>query len=274
MPKGFYKREGVDLTWSDEMNEWLRNACKTKVSYTDMAKEFNAEFPNSNKTRNALLGRAQRMGLSVSKPSASAAAITRRLGKRDATGVTTPKRVYNQRKGQRIKLMKKAAPVVFKTQNETTLRDEGDRGSPNSPRGARKLNGNDPVVIERKKGSLPAIIEQKPLTSVPVAICEAESCMWPTSEDVTCLEVCGAPVAAGAYCARHAAVAYRVLPTKRRQGTHGKQDLEHTRRIDASQHREALDPDGEWLGRMIVEQVVTAPADEPLPEIEHLSKAS
>lgn len=263
MPKGHYLRDGVDLTWSDDMDEWLEAQCKTKTSYTDMAAAFRIEFPGERKSRNAILGRAARKGWGANKPSSENMKRRGKRGTRD--GVTTPTRVYNQRKAERVALMKRTkAPVVFKANSETPmLRHEGDRGDANSPFGSRRLGHYDPVVLERKKGFMPAIIEAQPLSSLPVAMCESDSCMWPTSEDVHCMEVCGARAEVGAYCARHALVAYRVLPTARRNGTHGKQDLEHTRRIDASQHRDTLDRDGEWLGRMIMDQVVTAPADEP-----------
>lgn len=265
MPKGHYTREGVDLTWSHEMDVWLEAMCLTKISYTEMAAEFRVAFPRERKSRNAILGRAARKGWGLNKPSSENKGVKRRGKRGTRDGVTTPKRVYNMRKASRAALMKKATvAVVFKAKaNPAMLRHEGDRGAANSPTGSRRRSMNDPVVVERQKGNVPAIIEEQPLTSMPVADCESESCMWPTSEDIHCMEVCGARAEVGAYCARHALVAYRVLPTARRNGVYGKQDAEHARRIDGSQHRDALDRDGEWLGRMIMEQVVTAPADEP-----------
>lgn len=77
--------------------------------------------------------------------------------------------------------------------------------------------------------------------------------MWPTSTDVSCMEVCGQRVVAGAYCARHALLAYRTMPTRKRQGTRSKEDMEYARRADGTHQRRELDPDGEWLNRMILD---------------------
>jgi hypothetical protein len=238
--------------WTDEQNAWLVLKCKTADSFNELATEFNAKFPGERKSRNAILGRAHRLKLTADKPC------------RQQRGRPRPrKKIKSNPMSKRVKIAKVEAPVVFKqTAGSAMLRHEGDRAI--TPKGgARKMSYADPVVIERRKGNLPAIIEERPLTSVAVALCEKGSCMWPTSEDVTCMEVCGAPVEVGAYCARHAEVAYRVMPTGRRNSVHSKHNVEHTRRIDASQHRDTLDPDGEWLGRMILDEVVTAPADEP-----------
>lgn len=254
MPRGEYARRVSGDKWEPEHDAKLAELVGGRLSYAQITPMMNDAFPGKHWTRNAMVGRAHRLHL-ISK---------RKTG--GQTGAIKPRRVKNIEGYQRKAFVKKAlAPVVFK-KAESTLRDEADRGTHAEPK-ARKLNVFDPAVIERRKGSLPAVIEEKPLTSVSVADCESESCMWPTSEDITCLEVCGARAEVGAYCARHAAVAYRVMPTARRNGIHGKQDLEHTRRIDGSQHRDALDPDGEWLGRMIMEQVVSA--DGPILEIPH-----
>ena len=45
------------------------------------------------------------------------------------------------------------------------------------------------------------------------------------------MEVCGAPSTCGAYCDRHAQVAYRVMPTKRRNRGYHKDDQEFRNRL-------------------------------------------
>lgn len=255
-----WNKPGFANTWEPEHDAKLTELLAMGLSFAQCRPEMLKAFPSKTWTRNAILGRAARKGMQSKHA----------RGRDKGYGLAKPVKVKVQENYVRKALVKKAsAPVVFKQADPTLLRHEGDRGAANSPRGSRRLGLNDPVVIERKKGTAIAIIEEKPLTSVPVAHCERESCMWPTSEDVACMEVCGARVEVGAYCARHAAVAYRVLPTARRNGVRHKEDREHERRMDGSHHRHALDPDGEWLTRMIMDEVITAPADEPPLLIPH-----
>lgn len=47
----------------------------------------------------------------------------------------------------------------------------------------------------------------------------SSTCMWPVSEDITDMKVCGSAVKIGAYCAHHAGRAYSQMPTKKRNAT-------------------------------------------------------
>jgi len=206
--KGIGRGAQADEGWPPEMKAALVEYCSTEMSYSEIAKAINARFPldpianPAPKTRNSVLGKAYRMGLRDGKPkSYDAAKAKPRKGK----GMGRPRK-------------QPAAgldPVI--------LRSESDRGSHPAPQ-RRVLNSNDPKLVERKKGYLPCVIEQHPLTSRPVSECGRECCQWPTSNDIECMEVCGADVEVGAYCVRHAQVAYRIMPTVRRNRSFRKTD--------------------------------------------------
>jgi hypothetical protein len=232
MPKGVYRRTrfGVEtnIEWLPEQDERLKALCKGKLSYSQITGVLNGEFPDNIKTRNAVLGRAARRGYRAMKPKP----LT--YGKTEAMQTT---------RRSNIARSKAMSPV-------TLLRDEGDPGKTQTR--SRKLSASDPRLKERRKGYLPAIVEEQPLTSVVLSSCDKGSCMWPTSTGPTCLEVCGAEATIGSYCARHAQVAYRVMPTRKRQSLRAKEDVEHAKRIDGSQHRARPDPDGQWMTDQIL----------------------
>lgn len=253
MPKGVYMRTGfhreLNVTWDTDQDDFVIALCKTTESYGEIMKKFNARFPHAMKTRNAILGRAQRQGWSLNKPkppgyTQTAGANQTRKEKYDRT-ITVRKL---EGTFERMK-HKPLVPVVFK-KAEAVLRDESDPGETRKGR-PRKLSANDPKLKERKKGTLPCIIEEQPLTSMAVAECEG-GCMWPTSEDIACMEVCGAAATIGSYCARHAQAAFRVMPTMKRNRVRLKEDVEHARRVDGSQYRDRLDPDGAWLNAQMM----------------------
>lgn len=56
------------------------------------------------------------------------------------------------------------------------------------------------------------IIEAEPSHSTPMLCTDADACKWPTSHDVRDMAVCGQPASSGAYCSKHAAIAYRRAP--------------------------------------------------------------
>jgi hypothetical protein len=58
------------------------------------------------------------------------------------------------------------------------------------------------------------IVEDRPLTSVPVGELKRGQCKWPTNDAAT--EACGASISVGAYCPRHAVIAYQAPPTAKR----------------------------------------------------------
>lgn len=240
--------------WSDARDARLKVLCLTTESYGTITRMLNEEFKDEpKKTRNATLGRASRKGYCKDKPSIKGERIVRKR-KIKYAGADTRKRVKS-----RLEVVLSDQPVTF-TGEEEQLRDEGDRAI--GPRRSRKLKEGDVALDQRRKGNLPSIIEQAPLTSVPVTETERGCCMWPTNDDAT--EVCGAEAKVGAYCARHAQVAFRVMPTRKRNRIRGKEDREHLIRVDGSHLRSEADPDGEWLSRqlMALDEVTVSTEDD------------
>ena len=251
MPKGHYdrsKRMSIfhpHSTWSDEQDACLQKLCKTELSYSQIMVEFNAQFPNDQKSRNAMLGRATREEYRAAKPKALHYGETNSMQNTRSANLARARKVATQRRRK----LTEGKPVVFSGE-DPNLREEGDRGDANSPAGSRRLGLNDPVVIDRRKGKLPSIVEQAPLTSMPIGEAVTGCCMWPTNFEAT--EVCGTRVTIGSYCSRHATAAYRVMPTAKRQRVRHKEDTEYRNCIDGRQHRDKLDADGEWLGRQLM----------------------
>jgi hypothetical protein len=256
MPKGQYDRSKVqygkrtmsrwhpNTAWSDEQDDFLKAKCATTLSYAQIAQVFNEAFPNAPKTRNAILGRATRKGYRASKPHLTLGRTASMTNTR-AANVARAKRKHPFSEG-RVDLEQKKNRVVFDKAESVLLRQEGvtERGT------GRKLGAGDPVVIERKKGNLPAVVESTPLTSIPMADACELSCMWPTN--IECTEVCGAKAMVGSYCARHAGAAYRIMPTVKRNRIRHKEDREHLVRIDGSHKRSELDADGLWMQQQML----------------------
>lgn len=250
-------------TWSDDEDAFLADLCKTTKSYGEIAKLFNARFPKNPKTRNAILGRSSRQGHRPTKPRLVTFGVTDNMRKSASANFQSARSVTAARKRAIKAEAEHGRAVVFDAPESVLLRNEADRGDANSPTGSRRRSANDPVVIERKKGMLPAVVESSPLTSIPMIDATALDCMWPTN--IECTEVCGVAATVGSYCARHALHAYRIMPTTKRNRIRHKEDVEHAKRIDGSHHRSELDADGAWLNRMIIDSMPTAP-DEPEAE--------
>lgn len=207
--------------WSEDKDKRLQELCLTDLSYRQIAFKLNDEFPGDRKvTRNAVLGKASRDGLRTNKPrnAASRGGPKKRVA---AKGYKHVKRRTRPATG--------LAPVILGAGQSVMLRDEGDKGVAR-PFSRRLSHGSDALKV-RKQGNLPCIVEANPLSSMPVSETDASCCQWPTSNDIACMEVCGSAVKIGAYCERHAAVAYRTMPTAKRQRLHGKVDEEYKNRI-------------------------------------------
>jgi hypothetical protein len=242
MPKGIYDLNKA-TDWSPEEDEWLRQQCETTASYAMMAAAFVQTF-KFKRTRNAILGRAARRGYAVNKPG-----YQNRL-----KGVPKAGSKGLRKYDKMVRVQKKAAlaPVVFKDRDPKGLRSDAEpilrRSHPHMVRRATPEE-----IAERQKGELPCIIEAEPLTSVPFM--QADGCKWPTTEDPRDLHVCGAEREIGAYCTRHARVAYREMPTPRRnRGYTGRGLLETTRKIVDEQVKEFLGGDDDEL--VMIEHLV------------------
>lgn len=193
MPKGQYLRVvGRKDEWTAEEDTWLEVQCKAGISYGEMAIKYVEAFGyNVKRTRNSILGRAARKGFGTHK--------AHQHGKRGLAKV----------RKQVVVRKEPARPA-----DERELRSDAEplirRSHPHMVRRAT------PEEIERRKlgAAVPCIVEDAPPTSVPFL--ETDGCKWPTSEDVRDLHVCGAPKQIGSYCTRHARMAFREMPTPRR----------------------------------------------------------
>lgn len=202
--------------WSDAKEKRLVELCETTMSYRLIAVQLNSEFPNDRPlSRNAVLGKACRHNLRAGKPQIANKAASERVRRG-----RMPKRPAATRNAPTLWLQRCGAKS---DQPAVKLRKNSDDASYAVPYARRTPE----QIASARLGRLPDIIEEHPLTSKPVTDCERGSCMWPTSADIRCMEVCGAPSEIGAYCARHAAVAYRVMPTRSRNATFGKIDNDH-----------------------------------------------
>lgn len=242
MPKGVYSRDGeFKGTWSDEQDAMLKRLCETVMSYGAIAKELSAAFPNDRKSRSAVIARAKRRGYDVGKP--------HEWGFRRKRKVSPNKRVTVRKNKPRVTL----APVVFKQSDPQGLRSDAEPILNTRGRTSKSVKTPEQIA-EAQKGHVPCIIEQAPLTSVPFS--STDGCKWPTSEDVRCMEVCGAPIALGSYCERHGRVAYREMPTAKRNREYGRRGTFETR-------KRISDDDAQWIADNVLDDVVEGPGISP-----------
>jgi hypothetical protein len=218
--------------WPQAMEARLIDLCSnSELSYREIALKLNAEFPKERKvTRNAVLGKASRDGLRDGKPKNAAS--------RGGPKVRVAAKGYRHAK-RRTRPGTGLAPVLFGAGESAMLRSEGDPGR--SRPYSRRLSEGSVALAERKAGNLPCIVEAQPLTSMARIDTDRSCCQWPTSLDVACMEVCGSEVKIGAYCERHAAVAYRTMPTAKRNRVYQKTDEEYRHRLGRHPMAEALD---------------------------------
>lgn len=237
--------------WSDEQDAWLKQACTTAMTYGNMVADFNAAFPNDiPKSRSAILARANRKGYNNDKPESST------TGSRGIV-VTRTAGHAKRKRDSKIKLSQDLAPVKFKGEPDG-LRDDAEpllrRSHPHMYRKTAEQ------IKEAKKGRLPCIVEDKPLTSVDFLSTARDTCKWPTNEDVREMQVCGEPTKIGAYCERHGRVAYVTLPTVKRNRVYHKDDTEYRA------GRKAInDADAQWIADNVLDDVVETGDIELIP---------
>lgn len=212
------RKKRPTIKWSESQDDFLKEACLTTKSFGEIRDEFNAMFPDAVKTRNAIIGRAQRRGYAEFKPASSSPKVRRRRRVRKAPG----EKILRIRGDRQVKVSNKAmVPVVFK--EEADLRSDAEPIIRRS--GPHTMRKTASQIATARKGHLPCIVEAQPLTSVGIGLTSIDSCKWPTSEDIRCMEVCGAPAEIGAYCARHAKVAYREMPTRHRNAGYSRRGM-------------------------------------------------
>jgi hypothetical protein len=213
MPKGQYMRNPAPRDWKPDHDQRLGELLELGLSFAQVRNAMNDEFPGNNWSRNACLGRAKRAGFQSKHKHGGAD----RKGKKRAKKADRTTKVKRQPKVIE-------APVVFMGEGDgIMLREEGaiTRHGSWRKRSAQEIEAN-------KAGHLPSIIEIAPLTSVLLSDCPDNGCKWPTNDEP--FMVCGSPAVLGSYCSRHGNVAFRELPTAKRNRAYSKRGQLDTRR--------------------------------------------
>lgn len=221
MPRGVY---GNGVThgqeWPKDVLETVQRELADGATYSEVLKSINKRHPSFHTTRNAIIGKANRMGwYSQNKM-------------RNAQGV---KDALEQRKKDPRVIVKPAKYV----KEETTLLREDTRPDVAVNNGAVGFRRRTKEEIEvARKGHIPAIVESSPSASKPFADLKRDECKWPTALDASM--ACGRKATCGAYCDQHASIAYRTPPTRKRHATIGKeQDIDRARRLRIDAEAEA-----------------------------------
>lgn len=219
MPKGEYLR--TRNVWRPEWDEALRNVVgKPGVSFAMVRDHMRARFPNDYPgkgwTRNTVLGRASRLGLKSGVAKNGEAGVGRPMGR------------------TRRKPQEKMVTIRHPRYVPGEVREDCHNVPIARLEGASKhvRRATKEQIALRRLGHVPQIVEDAPHTSKPLLECGERECKWPTSTDVRCMEVCGQPATYGAYCDRHGSLAYRIAPTRKRNGIYHKDDAEFRVRLE------------------------------------------
>jgi hypothetical protein len=216
MPRGVY----ITRTNTGHGRDWPQPVLDDLASLLDAGKSY--EFIRAHMvkahhyvtTKNALIGKAHRLGLFSRNRMAPA-----------ATAALERKKADPRMKPERKKPVPKAKP------ESSLLRKEGDPGA--KATGYRRLRSQKEIAIARK-GYIPPATPSAPSTATSFGDLARHQCRWPCTHDATM--ACGGKATIGSYCDEHAVIAYRTMPTKRRNASIRKEpdiDRERARAFDA-----------------------------------------
>jgi len=199
-------------SWTDSEIEFHKREWEAGVAPHVIADQMTSLF-HRDITRNAVLGRAWRQGMSKSRHTTKAKTKVRWMAEQDEM----IRREYTS--GRKLSWIADQFYFRFGIRTDrfqirkrlTVLRvyKAGGFKRP-KPEPALHTYGR-PVGGPATPPQMIDIIEAVPPTSVPTAQLEPGMCKWPTNKSATA--ACGAPISMGAYCPRHAEMAYRVPPT-------------------------------------------------------------
>lgn len=218
MPKGVYKRvDGVGRNhgrvWPDDVVATLQRELAAGKTYAQVLKAVHQQHPHFRTTRNALIGKATRMGFKSKNEMRNAQGVKASLERRKAD----PR-------------LKPTKPGLVVSEGSALLREENEVVGPtHGPGWKRKHKLED---IERaRQGYIPQIVEVAPRTSKPYGDLKRGECKWPTADDASM--ACGRAATCGAYCDEHASIAYRSMPSRKRHARFDKvQDIDRGRTLD------------------------------------------
>lgn len=190
--------------WDPEHAEYLRVlVVENGLQAAAALEELQSKYPCIAWTRNTVIGKLHRMQWmrngEVPKPK------VKRQPKASAPRSTPAQIAWNEKakaERQRLRL------------EQAGLRSDSDAGLERRPYLGKRATAEN--IAERRLGYIPDIVEALPRTSRPINETSRHDCKWPTTHDIRDFMVCGQPATAGAYCAKHARLAYRVMPTVRR----------------------------------------------------------
>lgn len=209
MPRGDYAKANG---WPQAAVDILRRALAGGASFQDAARTL---YANGHPfTRNACIGKAKRLGIVSNNGPASPEHSRSTFAKRKRMSPRSRPLAAPQQ-----------GPVTRESDTGIELRDDFTR-VPGGQGGYKlKRKATKEEISERKKGHIPNVVEQQPESSIHWAKAGRTACKWPTSDDAQF--VCGQPSTVGAYCDRHAQLAYRTMPSRRRNGTFHKESSEY-----------------------------------------------
>lgn len=244
MPRGVYAlgpNKGRGKDWPDAVVERIRTHMATGGTYRTLLAILREEHGYIT-TRNALIGKAHRMGVQSQNTMRNAAAI------RD-----THARQKNDRRlvPKQLKIRK---PVP---ETKTLLRADNDPVGKTHGDGYRRKHKPEDIARARL-GFIPQIVEDAPDITKPFGELKRDECRWPTAHDASM--ACGDRATIGSYCDKHALLAYRTMPTRRRNASIRKeQDSERLYR--ARLDREASDTIEHFIGSPMMHIGLTRPVD-------------
>lgn len=223
MPKGYPKGKLHNHMWFPEMDEALTAYVADGYAYSQCRDLMNAKFPGKHWTRSAIIGRAGRMGLQSRNPQYLHAGGAPRKSRKGST-YNTPKKGRAKKTAVNVQSVLDARKVAgVRTDEENVM---------GVSHALPKTRATPEVIAQRKIGNVLNIVDGvKPKTSKLISECTGNECRWPATNDLRCMEVCGADATYGAYCEDHGSRAYRVGMTNRRNAAYHKEDREHTVRL-------------------------------------------
>lgn len=213
--------QGVHFVpWSTAASEMLKDLVAEGLSASQIVGVLNKSFPDEKpKTRNAVIGRMDRQGLKMLRP-------IRYCGqpKPQRTNAThwsagaIASLVEGLKSGKPFPILAGEINALYGMRYEARqLRAKAIKLGVYKPHTRSAFNPSirSAKPKEEQRGPI-NIIEAHPDTSTPMLEVGFEDCKWPTSDNPRDMEVCGQPATCGAYCDRHAQLAYRKMPEGKR----------------------------------------------------------
>jgi hypothetical protein len=234
MPRGVYVlRTNTGVTngqlWPDEVVETCKQEIAKGTSFVKLVPVL-LRLHNFATTKNAIAGKMSRLKVRAVNKMRNGDAVRHAKTARKTDKRLKPARTERQKFDAPALLDERTGAVVQGVAGEAVLRGDNERGGGHASGWKRRYKPDD--IAEARKGYIPPVVEAQPEQSKPFSELRRGECRWPTAID--CSHACGSPATIGSYCARHAAIAYRTMPTRSRHASiTKKQDIDKQRDIEA-----------------------------------------